>query len=241
MYQSLDLPWPTSPIKEPLPLLIYGGSTATGTLAVQFAKLSGLTVIATSRAHNFELLKSLGADAVFDYTDPQVGEKIRAHTSNKLHYAFDCVSEGASFAICAAALSSDSKLENVYSALFPPGAQFPRADVSVRSTMAYTALGEPINGPQGPFDPPPDHHEHAKRMFALTQQLLEQRKLKTHPAELRSGGLDAVLEGCGLTSGRSRMAADTEQAGGLEGWQGQWEEAGLPSIVKLSARATLMA
>lgn len=39
LYQSLGLPLPDAPAKERLPVLIYGASTATGTLAVQFAKL----------------------------------------------------------------------------------------------------------------------------------------------------------------------------------------------------------
>ena len=38
MYESLELPWPGSPGKR-IPLLIYGGSMATGTLAIQMAKL----------------------------------------------------------------------------------------------------------------------------------------------------------------------------------------------------------
>ena len=39
LYQSLKLPLPTEPTKESIPLLVYGGSTATGTLAIQFARL----------------------------------------------------------------------------------------------------------------------------------------------------------------------------------------------------------
>lgn len=39
LYQSLKLPLPTEPSKDATPLLIYGGSTATGSLAIQYAKL----------------------------------------------------------------------------------------------------------------------------------------------------------------------------------------------------------
>lgn len=39
LYHELKLPWPTAPTKEPIPILINGGSTASGTLAIQYAAL----------------------------------------------------------------------------------------------------------------------------------------------------------------------------------------------------------
>lgn len=47
------------------------------------AKLSGLTVITTGSPRNHALLKSVGADAVFDYHDPDVVQKIRQWVSEK--------------------------------------------------------------------------------------------------------------------------------------------------------------
>lgn len=39
LYKSLQLPLPTVPAREPLSVFVYGGSTASGTLAIQFMKL----------------------------------------------------------------------------------------------------------------------------------------------------------------------------------------------------------
>lgn len=38
-YKSLGLPLPDKPSEKAFPVLIYGANTATGTLAVQYAKL----------------------------------------------------------------------------------------------------------------------------------------------------------------------------------------------------------
>lgn len=58
-------------------ILIEGGAGAVGQFAIQFAKQRGADVFTTASKRNHKLLKQLGADAVFDYQDKKICEKIR--------------------------------------------------------------------------------------------------------------------------------------------------------------------
>ncbi len=53
-------------------ILIQGGAGGVGTFAIQLAKLAGLEVIATTSTGNRDLVQSLGADRVIDYTREDV-------------------------------------------------------------------------------------------------------------------------------------------------------------------------
>lgn len=58
-------------------ILIEAGAGAVGQFAIQFAKQRGADVFTTASKRNHKLLKQLGADAVFDYHDKKLCEKIR--------------------------------------------------------------------------------------------------------------------------------------------------------------------
>lgn len=180
LYQELGLPLPPAKVQEPTTVLIYGGSTATGTLAIQYAKHSGCEVIATASPHNFDLLHKLGADQVFDYKDAEVGAKIRKATNDKLKLAFDCIAEGNSFDITAAAISSTG---GHMSALLPVK-DYPRNDVKTKFTFAYTALGEAYNERVGANQ---EDYEFGAKFWKQAQEWFESGKIKTHPIEVRNG------------------------------------------------------
>ncbi|AOW78391.1 oxidoreductase [Colwellia sp. PAMC 20917] len=58
-------------------ILIEAGAGAVGQFAIQFAKERGADVFTTAAKHNHKLVKKLGADAIFDYHDKKLCQKIR--------------------------------------------------------------------------------------------------------------------------------------------------------------------
>ncbi|PLB44246.1 GroES-like protein [Aspergillus steynii IBT 23096] len=74
---NLNLPLPSeSPKPTGKTLLLWGGASSVGTVVIQLAVASGLRVVATASPANHQLLKDLGASAVFDYKSPTVVEEI---------------------------------------------------------------------------------------------------------------------------------------------------------------------
>ncbi|KAF1329378.1 Reticulon-4-interacting protein 1, partial [Globisporangium splendens] len=68
-------------------VLIIGGSSGTGAFAVQIAKSLGAHVIATTSKRNVELVKSLGADQVIDYTSQKWVNVLDPHSVDVI---YDC-------------------------------------------------------------------------------------------------------------------------------------------------------
>jgi NADPH:quinone reductase len=59
--------------------LILNGAGGTGSLAIQFAKHAGASVLACASAGNHEYLRSLGADVLIDYRNADVIAEVKAY------------------------------------------------------------------------------------------------------------------------------------------------------------------
>lgn len=189
LYQSLGLPLPGSG-KAGHPILIYGGSTATGSLAIQYALLSGCDVITTCSERNFPFVKSLGASAAFDYKDPDCAKKIREHTQDKLAHVFDCISEGASPQICSEAIGSAG---GTVSYLLP--AKHERSDVQNKHTLGYTIVGEAFKFGPKEYPPMPQDREFGAQFWELSAKLIASKQVSVHPPQVGKEGLKGVFEG----------------------------------------------
>lgn len=110
-YMRLNIPKPFSPTPNPNPkresILIWGGSTAVGHHAIQLAALSGLKVYVTASPDVHEELKSLGAEACFDYKAADVVNQIHAALAGEeegIIYGYDTVCEKGSTDACVVSL-----------------------------------------------------------------------------------------------------------------------------------------
>ncbi|KAG9010815.1 hypothetical protein FRB94_009722 [Tulasnella sp. JGI-2019a] len=141
LFNVLALPTPWEPAKEPLPVLIWAGSTSVGIYAITLAKLAGFQVATTASHRNHEFLKKLGTDVIFDYKDPEAPKKIKEWSNGKITHAFDTISEHGSTKLCGQAFSDQGgKIVTLL-----PNNESGVANVTVERTVIYTGL-DPSNG-----------------------------------------------------------------------------------------------
>ncbi|CZT19024.1 related to C.carbonum toxD protein [Ramularia collo-cygni] len=209
LHYTLKVPLPPAPSERDVSeryLLVYGAGTATGTIAVQCAALSGMLPIVACSPRHFERMKALGAVACYDYHNATVAEDVRNYTKQGLASALDCITDSASMNVCYNALGAKG---GRYVGLD----QFPirnhsRRDVRPEWIVAWTVSGEAIRW-QRPYRraPRPKHKMFGLRWNPVAQQLVNAGLIQIHPMDVRSGGLAAIPEGVdalrkGLTDGK---------------------------------------
>ncbi|KFA54652.1 hypothetical protein S40293_02247 [Stachybotrys chartarum IBT 40293] len=207
------VPTPETPAQESekAPVLVYGGSTSCGTVAIQLLKLSGLDPIATCSPKNFGLVKSYGASACFDYSTPGVAQAIKTHTKGRLRHAIDCISDQASTACCYASLGRPG---GRYASLEVVPAEWKtREAVKHEFIMCLEGMGREAKL-DGEYGRPASQEKRdlAAKMFAIYQSLLTDGKLQTHPMEVVGKGFEGILDGLaklksGSVSGRKLVVS----------------------------------
>ncbi|CEQ42612.1 SPOSA6832_04454 [Sporobolomyces salmonicolor] len=120
-FLGLNFPSASSPAPTGKAVLVWGAASSVGTVAVQLAKASGYKVVTTASPHNFEYAKLLGADAVFDYRDEQVVEKlVEALKGSEFAGVYDAISENGSVEKSAEVASRVGGKQFVATVLPPP-------------------------------------------------------------------------------------------------------------------------
>ncbi|KAH8840065.1 putative secondary metabolism biosynthetic enzyme [Pyricularia oryzae] len=195
--RALGLPLPDEPLKVPAKVLVYGASTATGTIAIQLLKLANLVPIAVCSPKNFDLAKSRGAVEAFDYRDPECGDKIRTYTSSNLTYALDCITTVESTKACFRAIGRGG---GRYVSLDP----FQEHVATRKVVKTDWVLGPAIFGHGSTWPAPymrpgdPELKEFAAKLWAVAQKLIDEGRLQHHPLHLLQGGFDMVIKGMEL-------------------------------------------
>jgi len=190
----LGLVEPPEKVDTPEWVFIYGGSTSVGQYAIQLAKISGYKVVTVASPHNHELVKSLGADLVFDYKEKNVVDQIKKATNDSIHHAVDTHAQGGSQVMTVATLGPGPGAATVI--LVPEEAAVNyRSDVQVIYTLLYTALGREFQHRDTSFARSEEDREHMVAFLPKLTELVREGKIRPNRIKVWEGGLDAVADG----------------------------------------------
>ncbi|KAF2099255.1 GroES-like protein [Rhizodiscina lignyota] len=202
LFKVLGLPWPdhTGISVLSTQVLIYGGGTATGAMAIQLAKLAGLHVITTCSRQSSDLVLRCGANAVFDYNDIDWAKKVRTATKDHLAYVIDCISNEASAASCAIAIGTPG---GKYLSCTVRGPEIARNNIVTLKPVGFTVLGREftIGSDERRFAVVEADGEFVQAFIPITERLLKEGKISVFPIECHYGliripeGLQALYQG----------------------------------------------
>ncbi|KAF2815798.1 zinc-binding oxidoreductase-like protein ToxD [Mytilinidion resinicola] len=182
LHIRLGLPEPWLATKEPIPLIVYGGSSAVGAFALKIAShanIHPLIVVAGGGSKYVETLidRSKG-DTIVDYRngdDAVVSGIKEALKGSKVSYAFDAVSEKGSYVNITKVLDPHGAITLVL-----PGKEYPEIPKTVKQVL--TSVGSA-------------HKEDAGFAFIFFRYLargFHEGWFTGHPTEVVPGGLGGV-------------------------------------------------
>ncbi|KAI1918096.1 hypothetical protein LOZ53_001182 [Ophidiomyces ophidiicola] len=194
---ALKLPGsPEKPVQKPVYVLVYGGSTASGTMAIQLLKLSGFKVITTCSPKNFALVESYGAEKAFDYRLSSCAKDIRAYTNNSVRFVLDIITVAKSIKLCYAAIGRTGGQYIGFELIPEELIANMRKVVKADWVLGIRLTGEDIALPGGyGSKADPELRIWGSKFAARIESLIHAKKIRPHPPKVYPGGLDGIISG----------------------------------------------
>ncbi|KAH7329709.1 alcohol dehydrogenase GroES-like domain-containing protein [Stachybotrys elegans] len=201
--EILQLPGrPSSPAPprsdgNPTPVLVFGGATASGTMACQLLSCSGYDPIVTASPASAALVKEYGAVKVVSYSSPTCGDTIRDATNGTLRHAIDCITNPESVRCCFTALGRIGARYACLDYALPEWRT--RKSVKVDMPITYAMFGNEVQL-KGIYhrDADPRKLDIAMRWCKEVQSLVDQGRLRCHPVREVPGKWQGIIQGLNM-------------------------------------------
>ncbi|KAK2799394.1 hypothetical protein FQN50_008500 [Emmonsiellopsis sp. PD_5] len=186
LYAHHQLPFPWVPAQDPIPLIIYGASTAVGSFAIKLARNSNVhpivAIAGKGKAYVSTLLDHSQGDAVVDYRDGPEATVRGITAALKLagghgtaRHALDTVATGESVGVLKKVVAGDGQMDFTLEngmRVFP-------------AVKTVTHVGS-VHGGNSML---------GYVMSRYFTRALQEKQLTGHPFEVREGGLEGVEQG----------------------------------------------
>jgi NADPH:quinone reductase-like Zn-dependent oxidoreductase len=190
---------PSHPINTNEPVLVYGGATASGTMACQLLKLSGYAPIAVTSTASAALSLKYGAVGAAIYTSPNCVQKIKEMAKGRpIKKVMDCITSGESAAHCFAAMA---RTGGRYACLEELDGSFQtRRAIRTKAVMGYEGLGVSVDLGATPYSRNANQQlfEVTARVTAEMQNVINDGLVKPHPIKEIPGKWEGIVKGLGL-------------------------------------------